>query len=328
MAKKIGRLINLGIGREDTRGVPETAQHWLPKTSISFADKAEKALSEVGYGSIGESNQELVALKWAEGDIEFDLVSESFGLIALATFGTVSSASYETSAYKHTFSLQNDNSHDSLTFYVNDEAEGIDLYFSMVMLNELTINIVPEEVIKATAGFISKSSGGSSALSSSYAAESKFVGRHATIKIAATTGALTASSKVNLKEMELTISKNVVRDHALSTVQAIDINNQKFQITGTLTLDLQDNTYRDYVLDGDYKALRLDIVNSDVTIGSAGNPSFRIDLSRVAFDTWEPERPNDDIATQTINFKALYDITNGDIIHDCYLTNTTADYDN
>jgi len=326
MSKKIGRLINLGIGLEATRGTAVTAAYWLPKSNFTFADKVQKALSSSGYGNIGEGNQELVALKWAEGDVEFDIVDKAFGLIAIATFGTVSSASEETTAYRHTFSLQNDNQHDSLTFFVEDSTESIDLFFPMVMLNELKINIVPEEVIKATASFISKSSGGSSALASDYVAENKFVGRHATVKIAAATGDLTAASKLNLREMEITFSKNLMRDHALATVQAIDILNQKFEITGTLTLDLEDNTYMDYVLDGDYKALRLDIVNSDVTIGATSNPSFRIDLSRVAFDAWEPERPNDDIATQTVNFRALYDITNSNVINSCYLINEVASY--
>jgi len=324
MAKKIGRLINLGLAKESSRGTAVAATNWLPKSNITFSDKVQKAVSQSSYGTIGEGNQELVALKWAEGDVEFDLVDKTFGLVALATFGTVSSGAFN-SAYKHTYTLQNDNQHDSLTFWVEDVAESNDIFFELCMINSLNITAVPEDVVKCTANWVGKSSEDTSGLSASYVAENKFTGRDVSIKIAAATAGLDAASILNIKELSIDFSKNVMRDYALSSVQAIDILNQKFEITGTLTLDLGDDTYKDYMLDGGYKALRIDIVNANVTIGST-NPAFRLDLSRVAFDAWEPARPNDEIATQTINFRAMYDITNGNIINNCYLVNETASY--
>ena len=63
-----------------------------------------------------EGNRAPVALKWAEGSVELDIFSRSFGLILLNLFGSVSPASNADGTYTHTFSLGEDNQHDSLTF--------------------------------------------------------------------------------------------------------------------------------------------------------------------------------------------------------------------
>ena len=89
---------------------------------------------------------------------------------------------------------------------------------------------------------------------------------------------------------------------------------------------VDDQTYRQYMLDGSYKALRLDFLNSDVLIGATSQPRFTVDLSRCAFEEWEPTRENDSIVTQKISFRALYDITNSNIINSCTLINNVASY--
>ena len=144
-------------------------------------------------------------------------------------------------------------------------------------------------------------------------------------KIASLTSGLTAATAISLKSLKLTFTKNLVLDQTLGTVQPEDILNRAFNITGELMLDYEDRTYANLMLDGTYRAMRIDLVNSDITIGST-NPAFRIDLSRVDFDAWEPTRENDEIVNQKITFNALWDITNGNVINDCYLVNEQASY--
>lgn len=322
MPKFIGRLCNLGIGKEAVRGTGVAAEYWVPKAVLTFDDKVIKTRSELSYGTINQfGNQSLVAQKFAEGSIEGDVMDKSFGLIMLAALGTVSSASFS-GAYKHSYSLQEDNQHDSLSMYI-DEPAG-DLLFELTMIESIEINLLPEDVVKFVINFKSKSSAGSSE-SATYVTQNKFIGRHLAFKIAATTGDLTAASAISLKSLKLTINKNLIMDTALGTVQPEDILNRAFSVTGEIELNYQDRTYANYMLDGSYRAARIDLVNSDVTIGTT-NPSFRIDLSRVSFDGWEPTRENDEIAMQKINFTALWDITNGDVINDCYVINEIASY--
>ena len=91
-------------------------------------------------------------------------------------------------------------------------------------------------------------------------------------------------------------------------------------------MDYQDRTYRDLMADGSYRAVRVQLINNNVTIGAATNPSFKIDLSRVDFEGWESQFANDEIAKQTFNFHALFDVTNANVINSCQLVNTEVAY--
>ena len=319
LMKFIGRRLKVGIGKEAVRGTGVAPTHWLNCLSFNHADKVNKARLEGILGNITGGNQSLVTRKWAEGDMEVELGDKSFGLILLALLGTVSSAVEETTAYKHTFSLQDDNQHDSLSIQTDDPIG--DLIFELSMIDNLTLTITPDDVVKYSVTFKSKNSAGS-VVTSSYAGENRFLGRYLTFKLGALTGNLNAASGISLKTLTINFAKNTELDNVLGTVQPEDILNKLFSISGDLELNYEDRTWRDYMLNGDYKALRIDLVNSDVTIGASSHPTFRIDLSRCDFDAWEPQYPINDISTQKITFTALYDFVNSNMINDCYLINT------
>lgn len=320
MAKIIGRLKDVGLARESTRGTGVSPAFWIPKSAISFDDKVLKARSAVNFGTIAmDGNQAPVAREWAEGSLEFDLLDQSFGLFLYATLGTLSTSGPSDSLYTHTFSLQNDSQHDSLTISVNEEGIG-DLTYELAMLNSLSITIVPDDVVKCSAEFMSRrSQGGSHTVS--YTAENKFVGRDLTFKLASLTSGLTGASNIPVRSLTLNFQKNVRLSHNTGTVQPDDILNQGFRITGEVTLDYEDRTYRDLAINGTYNAVRIDLTNGRQTIGVSSNPSFTIDLSRVDFEAWEQDIPNDEIASQTFTFTALHDITNGNVIDSCTLKN-------
>jgi len=324
MSKYIGRLVNVGIAKEATRGTAVAAAFWVPKSSVAFFDRSLKEISRLNYGTIGDGNTSNKLLEWAEGTIESDVLDKPFGLFLLAAFGTLNTSGPSDSAYTHTFSLQNDNQHDSLTITL-DDPDRTDQY-AFAMLDSLEMEIIPDDVVKFVAAFKSRPGRAIAAASESYIANNKFLGRHASVKIAAATGNLAAASAINIKSLKLRIAKNTLMNNVLGTVHPDDILNGKFEITGEITLDLEDQTYRQYMLDGSYKAMRINLTNSDVLIGATSRPSFTLDLSRVAFDAWEPTRNNDELVMQKINFRALYDITNGNIVNSCTLVNGQSSY--
>ncbi|MCK4686645.1 MAG: hypothetical protein KAT66_00785 [Candidatus Lokiarchaeota archaeon] len=245
---------------------------------------------------------------------------KSFAVMLLATLGTVSSAVFS-GANKHSYTLQDDNQHDSLSIHTDDPIG--DLIFELAMIESLSISITPDELVKYTVSFKSKNSAGNT-VSSSYSAENKFLGRYLTFKLASVTGDLDAASGISLKSLNITFTKNLELDNVLGTVQPEDILNKLFTISGDLELNYEDRTWANYMLDGSYRALRLDLVNTDVTIGTT-NPAFRLDLSKVDFEGWEPSLTLDEICTQSISFTALFDLGgNGNVINDCYVVNEDA----
>ena len=328
MVKAIGRLFNIGISKETTRGTQIAAPtFYVPKRTFNHFDRVVKARSELSYNNIiNQGNINPVALKWAEGSFDTDVLSKSFGLFLLALLGNVSSAGVVDSSYTHTFTLQNDNQHDSLSLWVDDPLTG-DIVFTLAMINTLTMEFMPDDVVKVSIDFMSKASKGVNDLSPSYSAESKFIGRHLTFKIENATGDLAAGSNVPIKSLTLRFNKNVIKDDVLGTVDPEDILNQQLGIEGEVVLNLENRTYKDLMLSGSYKAVRIQLINTDDDIGAGStNPQFIIDFSRVDFEEWEPERPNDEISTQRIMFKVLYDITNSNVINNCQLINGQVSY--
>ena len=321
MPKFIGRKLSVGIGLESIRGTGVAPTYWLNATAFSHKDVVVKANSEATTGGIWGGDQSLVARKMAEGDIEVEMDDNSFGLILLATLGDVSSAVFG-GANKHTYTLQNDAQHPSLSISTDDPIN--EQIFEFGMIDSLSMEFLPEEIVKYTVAFKSKNAADSS-VTPAFAAANKFLGRQLEIKVASLASGLTAASKVQVSRAAITFEKNTDFYNVVGSVQPEDIYNKRFNVTGELELSYEDDTFRDFMNDGSYQALRFDLVNSDVTIGTT-NPSFRIDLSRVEFEGWEPAYPLDDLVTQTITFSALYDYTNGDLINDLYLINKVTSY--
>lgn len=323
----IGRLVDVGIARETSRGTYVAPTYRLPKTALTLEDKVLKVNDRASHASIGyEGNQSLVAQKWAEGDIEFPLFDRSFGVILAALLGVPTTSAPSSGVYTHTFALQNDNQHPSLSISVVESAMA-SMAFRLAMIETLEITIAPDQEAMVKVTFLSKRSADWNVTLPSIIAENKFVGRHLTFKLATDTSGLAAASGLALRSLSIKFAKRLRMDSVVGTVDPQDFINQAFSIEGDIELNLTDKTYRALMLDGSYRAVRIDLTNDGVTIGSgSGHPEFTLDLSRVHFEAWESARPNDEVASQKLTFKALYDITNGNIVSSCTLQNTATSY--
>ena len=140
MAENIGRLINLGVARETSRGVGVAPTFWFPRTTFGFNDRVLRLNSSEVHGHIDDSTDSFIAEKFADGSIEGEVKSDGFGLFLYAIMGAVSSGS-SSGAYAHTFTTSNTNQHTSLTLGV--DGPNVQKQFELAMLNSLTINISP-----------------------------------------------------------------------------------------------------------------------------------------------------------------------------------------
>lgn len=318
--------MNLGLIKEASRGAGGAPTFWLPRTSFSLDEKAEKVVSEESLGVIDDAHESYVVSRWGEGDIGGEIRDASFGLLLYGLLGTLSSAVLETTAYNHTYTLQQGNSHQSLGITVDDPLTGQDLEFRLAMLNSLSIEANLGEIIKFAASYISRP-GTDVSRSATYTAENKFTATMARVKIAANLAALDAASVLSIKSAKVNFGKNAMRDHSLGTVTPEEIHNQQFSADGELSLNLEDETYKNYMLDNSYRALRVEFINTGVTIGASSNPTLQINFPRVHFYDWEADRANDAIGTQKINFKALRDVSGGNAcVSSIVLTNTQTSY--
>lgn len=325
MTKYIGRRIDLGIGRETTRGVGVAPTYAVPHVTFSFDDKVTKARSSAGMSSIQDSEEAFVTTKYGQGDLEGEVRDKSFGLFLYAMLGTLSTAGPTDSAYTHSFSLENTNQHDSLSLLVAD-GNTTELY-KLVMLDSLELTQELDQLLMFNASFMGKQSVTSGATMPSYTVDNKFTKKHLRLKIAANIGSIAAASAISVKSLRLTISKNVVLDDVLGTAEPEDILNRQISIEGEITLNYEDETYKNYMKNGTNRAMEIAFINSDATIGSGTSPSLTMQFPNVDFFDWEPDNSLDEIVTQTITFKANRDVSGGNaLISTCSLVNTVSSY--
>lgn len=325
MAKYSGRLVKLGIGRETVRGTGVAPTFQVPRTNFSFDDKVVKARSIGGLGTLADSEESFVTTKYGQGDIEAEVRASSFGLFLYSMLGSLSTSGPTDSAYTHSFSLANSNQHQSLTFLVVDE-NTTEMY-KLVMLDSLEFIAELDEVVRFNASFMGKLGTGSSSSMATLAAESKFTKKHLSFKLAANLAGLSGASAISIKTLNITFAKNVTLDDVHGTAEPEDLLNRQVAIEGSLTLNYEDETYKDYMRNNTSRAMEIAWTNTDDTIGASTNPSLTMRFPKVDFFDWEPAYDLDEIVTQTVSFKASRDVSGGNaLISTCDLVNDTASY--
>jgi len=323
MATQIGRLINVGIGRETARGTAQaSATYWIPKVDFDYNPRADYVVNESGLGVIDGRSDAKVVEKVGEGSFGGIVYDKDFGLLLAACLGTWSSSVIADSAYTHSFTRLNTNTHPALTIFHKDS--NVDEKFALGMLNQLTLNCVLKDFVKYTAGFLSKV-GATTSSTPSYIAENPFLATHVTVKFAATTAALATASATAVRAINLTINKNVEDWLNLGSSEPTDIVNKALSVTGDLELLFDDTTIRGYVLDGTQKACLITIQNSDVLIGTASRPKLEITLAPMSFRDWGRATGQNDVVTQTVAFDGNFGLTDTKTLS-IQLVNAVASY--
>jgi len=297
----VGRRGSLGIAKEATRGVAVTPAYWLLYNSISFDDKTVTIDQDSAFGRIEDSDSSYVVKKFGEGEFEYDLEDKMIGVILSGVAGAAPTSVGPTN-FTHTYTLQQNNQHQSLSLLVQDP--NVAKMFRLAMIDKFTIKVDPEGLVKCTVAFRSAAGQDWSTQSNTYTAlGNKFIHSMLTFKIAEDTASLAAASGLNLKNLEFTISKNVEDFQDLGTSTPSDILNKQFQVEGSFEIGMTNNTYRNYMLAGSTKAMQ-------ILFTYGANNSLDIQLPKVRFANWEPSKGLNDIVSEKIEFKGLYDATN------------------
>lgn len=318
MTKFVSRRGSLGLAIEATRGTAVAPTFWVPWAEMSFFERVETAREEQGLGVIADSDSKYVTVRMGEGEVNAQIYDKAMGVILTGLAGAVPSTA-GSDPYTHTYTLSNTNQHKSLSLYWEDPDRN--LIFPMTMISSYQLSIEPAGLVNHTIGFMSKNADDFTNQTASYTSlGSKWLHQHVAVKFAANVGALSAATAVSLKSLELNINKNTTFDNVIGTAEPEDILNQQFTVEGSISLNLEDDTYKDYMLDGTYRAM-------EIKLNGASNSQLTFQFPRVDFTEWEPDYTLNEIAKQTIQFKANYDVANAlDIISTLELINAQASY--
>lgn len=318
MTKFVSRRGVLGVAIEATRGTATEPTFWIPYATMGFKDTVTEAREEQGLGNLADTDSKYVVMKMAEGSVDAQIYDKALGVFLTGLFGASPSTS-GSNPYTHTFTQSNTNQHKSLSLYWQDPDR--DYLFPLAMIESFQISIDEGGIVNYSVGFKSKTARDWTTQTADFTSlGNKFLQQHTQFKLAADIAGLSAATAISIKQLNLTITKNTMYDGVLGTVEPEDILNQQLTVEGDVTLNLEDDTWRNYMLNGDYKALSLKLNRSS-------SSSMELQFPRVDFSEWEPDLNLNEIAKQKINFKANYDAANAqDIIHTGILINGQATY--
>lgn len=305
---QIGRKVEAAIAFESSRGVGIAPKYALGKVDFSLYDKTVDVRNDNGVGRIEDSLEKYVVEKYAQGSIGGVLGANSaLYLLGLAFGGTPTAGAAVDSTYPWTLTMANTNTHLSGSLITKDGNQT--LIHKLLMLEQLEISVDVEDAVRWDAEFVAKVARTSGQTIPTYVDDKAFTKRKAKIYLATDVSGLAAAARQSIKEFKITIKKNLVRDSSLGTAEPEDIFNQTISIEGEIKLNYSDQTIKNLMLDGSYRALRIKL-ESENLIGASTYGDVVLDFSKVDFFSWEPDAPNDEIVTNTVNFKCNYDLSN------------------
>jgi len=326
MTKYIGRRLKIGVAKETVRGAGATPTYLVPHLSFSVDDKVTSVREQAGIGVIADSDNTFITTRWAGGDLESEVRDSSFGLFLYNLLGTCSTTGPADEAYTHSFSVSETNQHQSLALLVQDP-NTTEMY-SLAMIESMEILVELDEIVRFTIAFLAQRAESSSDTVPAITAENKFTKKHLSFKVAATLANLDAATASSVKRLRLSINKNLMLDDVLGTASPEDILNRQMAVEGEVELNYEDETWKNYFTNATKRAMEIKLTNTDATIGSGStNPSLTIRMPRVDFYEWEPDYALDEIVSQTLSFRANYDVSGGNnIISTCDLVNGVVSY--
>lgn len=326
MGKFIGRLYNIGVGRESTRGTARAVQRWLPTSELTLDEKVEHAKEESVYGIIENQTDADVVKTFAEGSISGLVDDEAIGYILYGALGTVNTAGPVDSAYTHTFTVAQSAQIQSLSLTASEPnaQTTASLIYSLVAIDSLDLDFEVGQYPTYSASFTSNVGSATSA-TVSYTAPNNFRPQDGTVRIATTYAGLATGTSYSVRRASVSISKNVEDDHNIGSTTVTDRLNKQFQVTGSLEIVYDARTNITEMLTNATRAIQIKFTNTNVTIGSATNPAITIKLAKVKLIEVAKNLGKDDIAMLTLNFEGFYSLTDSKMI-DITLVNDVTSY--
>lgn len=216
--KGIGRLVQVGIKKEATRGTAESsAAYWTPWIDLDLDEKKEFAVDDQSYGVIEDNTQLSEVKKWAAGSISGNVHDKTIGPILQAMFGGYAVSGPSDSAYTHTFTIGQSAQHQSLTFFLHDPLAAQDYSYALGVVEKLELTAELKKFIAFNAAIKTLSGAAQSNFTPSTTTENRFLPQFMAAKFALNYAGLqgtltatgTAATTVNVTGLSINALTNL-----------------------------------------------------------------------------------------------------------------------
>jgi len=291
----IGRRGALGIGLETagSEGTTTTIDMFLPYLSNNLigkhtpiADVSAKGMRDI------EGNDSVEGKKWGEGTIEVVLEPRSAPYwFALALGSIASSAGISPLVNYHTMTRKANNQPLTATIYRDRVVDEVKFPYSVVNTLELSF---ADDIAKLSMGVLSKFPDVESD-TPTYTDLELYTFEHAAVELKLSG----ATSTIAIREFTLNTNNNAEVRHSPNDNNVSKIVSKGFEANGTLVVDFETTVQRDAFKNVTKQALSIVLTDSTNII--------TITVPQIRVDSLDIDTPNDDIAGETIGFKAEYD---------------------
>lgn len=318
MPRIIGRETVLGLAKEASRGVAQAPVFGIPVRDLDFDDKTELKDNESGFGNIAAIQDSQITKQWGEGNYGGKIYDLSVGLEMTALFGQspTSVQRGSTGVYDHTWAMLNSNSHQSVTAALKEA--NYDGRWANAMFDNWKLEAELDDFIRRTVSLVSKKSS-SASNTIPYTNENEFLASHISVRMAAvgaSAGTMDAAAAIKARSINLEVNKNAEGVQVFGSKDLDDVHNKQLEVTGAFEMYYDNRTYHALAAAGTHQAMRIDMTNTDIIIGSSGtnNPALRFELAEVVLSFPERGFDNNDLMTISIPFRAVLNLTAGSVI--------------
>lgn len=268
-------------------------------------------LTEVVTGGTSSATGTVKRLQGSPEDTMYiEVTSGTFVTGETITGGTSSataSITFDLLVAAHIFERLNDNNHPTFTVFKKDDVDVQQSVYGMVDVLDI------EAVVGDFAKFNLTMKGKKATTTTTtpvFTDSNAFLAKHANLFFADTVIELDAATATPVSRAKFTITKNLTDYQAWGDDDVDSFHNQQFNLAGDLDAIFEDVTLRDFMIDGTKKAMRIEIVNTDVTIGTTENPRIILEMSRVGFEEWDDSPDNNALVSQTLGFVGEFSTPN------------------
>jgi hypothetical protein len=316
--KGIGRQVQVGVSRESTRGTsPATASFYISWADLAFEEKYDNVVDVESYGVMEDSASETRVKDYAQGVLKMPLLDKTFPLFLYSLLGTDAPTVHAggTLSYDHALTVKQNSQHQSFTLYIHDPLAAQDYTHANCVVEKVEIDYAVKKFVDASISIKGLKGVQVGTLSPSQTAENRFVPQYLVFKMASALSGLGGAAATQVKSLKLTIDQNIEDDEVLGQKAPRDFLTKEFKVEGTVELIFNgESDFKTNALANTPQAMRLDLINTDVTLEGAINPEIRIDLAKAFFTEFSLPRKLKDLVYQTVKFKAVYSISDAQMI--------------
>ncbi len=288
---------------------------WFEQTDADFQDRYTLWEDNGVNGSIMDGSD--VFKTEESGNLKMNSISS----FLLNILGEKTSAETWASSwiFEHDFTLLETNTHPSLVIAKESEIEK--KLYTLWMIKSFEISAEIWEVAKVSIDLESKKWEVDVTITKDFTVDENLLARFGIFKLANTYAGLDAAAEMCLRSFKLTFTPNSERRGCIWDIWPAEILNKTYNVAWTVEFDYTDNIVKDLATSATKQALQFAIIDTEKDLWDGSNPTLDFRFYRVAFTSFEVSEPVDDVVTQSLNFKALYDFGNSATLT-CKLINT------